>query len=180
VYERIQLAPDVALSTRHKLEAVIVARHAANGGERAFQTRRLVKLDDERRKVMDAYYKGAIDIDLLRSEQERITAEAHEVEVLLESADATLAEWQELLDGPIALITDCATTYTAAANDPDLRRLFTSAVFEHIRIANGQVQSFAIRSPFDLILAAHVQGLPVDEFEYGSLAGERGFEPLIG
>ncbi len=46
--------------------------------------------------------------------------------------------------------------------------------------ANGQVQSFALRPPLDLILAAHVQGLPVDEFEYGGLAGERGFEPLIG
>ena len=47
--------------------------------------------------------------------------------------------------------------------------------------ANGQVQSFVLRPPFDLILAAHVQGLPVDEFEYGvwlgCLAGERGFEP---
>jgi site-specific DNA recombinase len=178
VYERIQLPPDVALSTRHKLEADVVARHAANGDERAFQTRRLVKLEDERRKVMDAYYKGAIDIDLLRSEQERITGEAHEVEGLLESADATLAEWQEVLDGAMTLVTDCAETYRSA--DPATRRLFNSVVFESIRIAGGKVESFVLRPPFDLFLAAHVQGLPVDEFEYGGLAGERGFEPLIG
>jgi hypothetical protein len=29
-------------------------------------------------------------------------------------------------------------------------------VFESTRVANGKVQSFALRSPFDLILAAHV------------------------
>ncbi len=104
----------------------------------------------------------------------RISAESHEVERLLGAADATLAEWHELLDGAIALITDCATIYTAAAKRPRSATLFTSAVFEHIRIANGQVQSFALRSPFDLILAAHVQGLPVDEFEYGGLAELRG------
>jgi len=34
--------------------------------------------------------------------------------------------------------------------------------------------------PFDLILAAHVQGKPVDEFQYGGLAGEEGFEPSNG
>jgi len=54
---------------------------------------------------------------------------------------------------------------------PPVERLLAS-VIESIRIANGQVQSFALQSPFDLILAAHVQGLPVDEFEYGGLAGE--------
>ncbi|HXA27615.1 MAG TPA: hypothetical protein VN193_02615 [Candidatus Angelobacter sp.] len=47
-----------------------------------------MKLEAERRKVMDAYYKGAIDIDLLRSEQERITGEAHEVEGLLAALTA--------------------------------------------------------------------------------------------
>jgi hypothetical protein len=73
-----------------------------------------------------------------------------------------------------------ATTYTSAAEESDLRRLFNTVVCESIRIANGQVQSFALQSPFDLILAAQVQGKPVDEFEYGGLAGERGFEPLIG
>lgn len=180
LYERVQLTPPVAADLRRKLEADIVARHAVNGDERAFHARRLVRLEDERRKVMDAYYKGAIDIDLLRSEQERISAEGHEAERLMAASDATLAEWQSLLDDAIGLITDCATTYTSAAEESDLRRLFNTVVFESIRIANGQVQSFALQSPFDLILAAHVQGLPVDEFEYGGLAGERGFEPLIG
>lgn len=178
VYERIQLAADVALSTRRKLEADVVARHAANGDERAFQSRRLVTLEDERRKVLDAYYKGAIPIDLLRSEQDRISAEGHEVERLLVAADATLQEWQELLDDAMALVTDCAETYRSA-EDAD-KRLFNSVVFERIRIANGQVEGFVLRPPFDLFLAAHVQGVPVDEFEYGGLAGERGFEPLIG
>lgn len=36
--------------------------------------------------------------------------------------------------------------------------------------------SVALQSQDDLILAAHVQGLPVDEFEYGGLAGKTGFE----
>lgn len=36
--------------------------------------------------------------------------------------------------------------------------------------ANDPAQSFALRSPFALVLAAHVQGLPVDELEYVGLA----------
>jgi hypothetical protein len=37
---------------------------------------------------------------------------------------ASDAEWQALLDEAIELITDCATTYTSAVEQSDLRRLF--------------------------------------------------------
>ena len=83
-----------------------------------------------------------------------------------------------MLDDAMALVTNCAETYCAA--EPASRRLYNSVVFERIRIANGKIESYVLRPPFDLVLAAHVQGKPVDEFEYGGLAGERGFEPLIG
>jgi hypothetical protein len=52
------------------------------------------------------------------------------------------------LDGAMTLVADCAENYRAAEDAS--KRLFNSVVFEPTRTANSQVQSFALRSRFDL------------------------------
>jgi site-specific DNA recombinase len=41
--------------------------------ERRSQERIIQRLKDERKKLLDGYYAGAIPVDLLKSEQDRIT-----------------------------------------------------------------------------------------------------------
>lgn len=93
-------------------------------------------------------------------------------------ADATVAEWQELLDDAMALATSCAETYCAAEHAS--RRLYNSVVFERIRIASGKVENYVLRPPFDLVLAAQVKASLRTSSNTGGLAGEEGFEPSNG
>jgi site-specific DNA recombinase len=57
--------------------------------ERRIQERRLVGIEADRKKLLDAHYADAIPLDLLRSEQERLTRELDTVERRLVGSRAT-------------------------------------------------------------------------------------------
>jgi hypothetical protein len=50
---------------------------------------------------------------------------------------------------------------------------FTTVVFEGVLVRDGKVAEATFREPFDLLFSPR-------RFEYGDLAGERGFEPQAG
>ena len=58
---------------------------------REFLTRKLAKAETERRKLLDAYYAGAIDVTTLKAEQARIAADVRGAEECLAAVDAHLA-----------------------------------------------------------------------------------------
>src|SRR5690606_35078988 len=66
-------------------------------GEAIRQRRRLAKLNEEREKLLHAYYAGAVPVDLLRSEQDRLTRETAQAERHLEAAEASFGEIAETL-----------------------------------------------------------------------------------
>lgn len=66
LYERIQLRADMAERLGHWLDAELIAREERNVAERDFQTKRMDKLNAQRRKLLDAYYAGAVDVVMLR------------------------------------------------------------------------------------------------------------------
>ncbi len=93
------------------------------------------------------------------------------VEGQLEAANAHLEEWQEVLRLAAQIASACATAYRRASETT--RRLFNNAVFEAVLVRDGKAAEARYCEPFDLPFSSQ-------RFEYGDLAGERGFEPLIG
>ncbi len=75
LYRRVQLPEGWLKRSEAELEAEIIARQARNAGEREFLTRKLARLEGERRKLLDAYYAGAIDVGMLKAEQDRLGKE---------------------------------------------------------------------------------------------------------
>ena len=67
LYEKIELPKSWRKRLREELEAEITARQHRNAAEREFLTRKLAKADTERRKLLDAYYAGAIDVTTLKT-----------------------------------------------------------------------------------------------------------------
>ncbi len=57
-------------------------------------TRRLGRAEAERRKLLDAYHAGAIDVPTLKTEQARIGADITAANDRLADLDANLTEWQ--------------------------------------------------------------------------------------
>jgi hypothetical protein len=146
LYERTQLRPDMAGRLRHWLEAELVAREERNVAERDFQTKRMEKLNAQRRKLLDAYYPGAVDVMTLREEQGRLRHEIADVEDRLRDVDATLAQWQEILDIAMRFAQSCGTAYRVA--NERTRTLYNRAVFETLIVRDGCIAEPRYAAPF--------------------------------
>ena len=134
-----------------------------------FQTRKLTKLEGERRKLLDAYYASAIDVTMLKGEQDRIGRDVRDVEDRLATVDAHLHEWQETLNVAMRITSNCGNAYARVGDKA--RRLLDTAVFSRLAVRDGKIVEYDLRPPFDILF-----GMP--RFEYGSLVELRGIEPL--
>lgn len=93
---------------------------------------RRTQLEDQRRSLLQAHYAGAIPLELLKEEQDRISRQLAGIEHTLKSyeTDATLV--RSHLDQALDLLEDCHRMYTAA---PDhLKKLLNQVFFTHILI----------------------------------------------
>jgi hypothetical protein len=142
----------------------LVEQQDRNAADRDLQTKRLTVLEGQRRKLLEAYYAGAIDVAMLREEQDRIGRETRQAEELLKSADAGLADWQSVLDLAMRLATNCANAYRLA--DHRIKRQFNEAVFEAIVVRDGHVAEARYQAPFGPFF--------VPEFEHSGLERETG------
>lgn len=104
---------------------------------REIECKQLQRVETERRKLLDAYYAGAVDVVTLRTEQERIGREARSFQDRLTSVGASLEEWQEVLGTAIRFASDCAGAYRRA--DDRIRTQFNAAVFEELLVRDGRV-----------------------------------------
>lgn len=168
LYTSIQLPGSWAERLREELDAEVIERQRADAAERELLTRRVAKAETERRKLLDAYYGGAIDVAILKGEQARIGADLAAARDRLTDLDANLSEWQEILELAATLATRCGDAYRKA--DDPTRRLFNAAVFTRLAVKDGLLCHEEYRAPFGDIF-----GVP--EFEYGTRERLTGIEP---
>ncbi|MGH9109872.1 MAG: hypothetical protein ACRDY3_10505, partial [Acidimicrobiales bacterium] len=128
------------------------------------------RLESERYKLMEAYYANAIDVTMLRREQERIGAELRSVESRQGVLDGSFEEWQDVMNLALRFSTRCATAYHRAGDRT--RRLLNAAVLDEVHVRDGHVVEAAYKDkePFDLLFSS-------PKFEYGDVVGRGGFEP---
>jgi len=168
LYQQIQLPASWAERLREEMQAEIIDRQAADAAQRELLSRRLAKAETRRRKLLDAYYAGAIDVTTLKAEQANIGADIHAVQNRLGDLDANLDEWQEILELAATLATRCGDAYRNASYRT--RKMFNSAVFERLEVEDGQLSGQEYRPPFDDIFN-------VTEFEYETRVEVAGIEP---
>jgi hypothetical protein len=89
------------------------------------------------------------------------------VEQRLRDVDATLAQWQEILDIAMRFAQSCGTAYRVA--NERTRTLYNRAVFETLIVRDGCIAEPHYAAPFGLVFG-------VDEFEQGSLERETRLE----
>ena len=127
---------------REELAGEIVERQRADAAQRELLTRRLAKAEAQRRKLLDAYYAGAIDVTTLKSEQARIGADIQAAKDRLGDLDANLGEWQEILDLAATFATRCGDAYRKASDRT--RKQFNAAVFERLDVKDGRALPRAV------------------------------------
>jgi DNA invertase Pin-like site-specific DNA recombinase len=145
-YSRVQISTEV----REALDAAISEEFAILNAQAKYETRDLAKqkndLLNERAKLMQAHYAGAVPLDQLKEEQDRIATTLAQVTYRLDAASASYAEAQEELADCLDLASDCYSVYQQA---PDaVRRLFNQAFFERIYITDDGDVRPEIAQPF--------------------------------
>jgi site-specific DNA recombinase len=168
LYQRIQLPASWVTRLREELQTEMTTRSGRNAAERTSLVNQLQRVENERRKLLDAYYAGAVDVVTLRREQERINGMARTLQERLSQVDASLDEWQAVLDVAVRFAADCSAAYRRS--NEKTRALFNQAVFEQVLVRDGRIAEARYLAPFDLLFNAR-------EFEYHDLVGGAGFEP---
>jgi hypothetical protein len=159
LYQQMQLSELAAEHIRESLKAELVPRPERHRTDDAFYIQRLAKLDNERHKLLEAYYANAIELPLLRSEQERISREAVQIRSREAASRAVLTQWEERVEQAIRLVTEGARGY--ASSNAAARRVLNRAVFERVSLADSRVTEVAFRPPFDTVMPLVGYRVPV-------------------
>ncbi len=129
---------------RTDLEALIhdeLSRYLGDGQEeQTRQTKRISQLKKQRDKLLQAHYAGAIDLDQLAEEQQRISAELTTAHRHLAKAQTSQIDLESAITKALDLVENCAQTYKQA--DTAFKRELNQALFERIAIQhNGQTDT---------------------------------------
>jgi site-specific DNA recombinase len=183
---------------RSKLDHALTGmrQHAEQDVKR--QQQRLAKLADERTKLLHAYYQGAIPIDLLHQEQQRISTQTTSAEAQLQTAQRSATDVQATLQKALDLLANCPDAYAKAPGH--LRRQWNQALFLRLLVHDQDIQQAEIAEPFATLATPNLAN-ELDHHEQqprhaqrrtrqagtaalcgggsnkGQIVGETGFEP---
>ena len=121
--------------------------------DHARATHRLASLTHERKAVLQAHYTGAIPLDLLKDEMDRLTREMAEAERLTRNASKTVDELDLTLHQALMVASTCHQQYQAAP--PHIRRQINQGFFTRLLIApDGSVERAELTEPFATLLVS--------------------------
>ncbi len=132
-----------------RTELATQQQDAARGLKRALARQQQVK--DERQKLLQAHYTGAIPQDLLASEMKRFTRELADADAEIQAAKATNSDVEATLALALNAAAHCEVAYLSA---PDaIRRQINQGFFERLLIGeDGSVERAEFTEPFRLLL----------------------------
>lgn len=106
---------------------------------------------DERQKLLQAHYSGAIPQDLLASEMQRLTRALAEAEGEIKAANTTSSEVEATLAAALAAASKCEQAYLSAPEP--VRRQINQGFFEKLLIGeDGSVEWAELTEPFRALL----------------------------
>ncbi|MGH2769524.1 MAG: recombinase family protein, partial [Actinomycetota bacterium] len=155
-YQRIQLSPETVTNVRIELGGQLARERAEAERQVVDQEKRVVVLDQERQKLLQAYYADALPIDLFRAEQARITREKAEAERILERNRLEFTALEDAITQAVELAGNCHQDYLEA--EPMIRRRFNQAFFERVWVTDQGVSAVALTKPFQALVDAGLGG----------------------
>ena len=152
-YRLVQLTAKGLDVTAQVIEEDIAEQQDSVLAERQRQQQRLLQLDDERTKLMQAHYAEAVPLDLMKREQERISREIAATESAIAASDFTAEQIKKTITDAVAFASDCHRAYTAASLT--VRRQMNQAFYVRIMVTEEGVTEWTYNQPFALLMAAH-------------------------
>ena len=132
LYQQIRLSSDDRREIERYLRAEFEHIQANRQQDIQRLTTRQQQLEDQRHKLLEAHYEGAIPLDLLKNEQDQLTSSILAIQRELDGYTADAALVEQHLTQALDLLEDCQRLYLAA---PDrLKKLLNQVFFERILV----------------------------------------------
>jgi site-specific DNA recombinase len=145
-YATIRPSCEHIRQVRSKLDHALAGMRQQAEEDVTRQQRRLAKLTDERTKLLHAYYQGAIPLDLLHQEQERINTQTAAAEAQLHTAQRSASDVQATLQRALDLLAAGPDAYSKAPGH--LRRQWNQALFLRLLVHDKDIHEAEIAEPF--------------------------------
>lgn len=143
----MQIDPETIEAVSGIIHAKFDEMMAEGAAELADLASRRTQLEGEQQKLLQAHYAGAIALDLLKREQDRITASLEAIEHRITANHGNYAAARENLDDSLKLLSNAADIYEHA--DDANRRLINQALFKAIYIDEDNDVRVGYRNPYD-------------------------------
>ena len=152
LYRRFELPVESVHSIRLGVQAEMAADSAAAHGQAERANRTLEKLGRERTTLMQAHYQGAIPLELLKSEMERLTTAMRAAQRQVELSGKHISDVEDVLEQALAVAGSCHTHYVGA---PDfVKRQINQGFFKRLMIQqDGTVEQVELTEPFAALMA---------------------------
>ena len=149
-YRTFKLTEAESTEVRDQIRLELASNKDINERDARIQKERLRKLQVERSKLMQAYYSGAVTLDILADEQGRINRDTEQAESLLAGATRQFEDIEGLVQLALDLLKDCDRFYRLAPDS--LRRRMNQALFEQVYVdVEGAVKDVILMEPFKTI-----------------------------
>ena len=133
LYENIQLPPHIREAVEKELQSVIAKEKEKYDLEIDGLLGKKRTLEHKSEKLLEAHYNDVIPLELLKSEQERITKELAAINHEIKQHDVTFEQISQNLSNALELLDNCAAFYK---NGSDIiKRMMNQAIFEKIYIS---------------------------------------------
>ena len=150
-YATVSLSPGLADAVRQRLSSDL--RQLNQDAEREHQRlrREQTQLEAEQASLLRAHYAGAVPLDLLKREQDRLADRLGHLQRRLAETTSQLDSVDANLTVCLRLLTNCQAAY-GAAPDP-IRRQLNQAFFTKLYVDEDGIR-FDLAEPFGILLSA--------------------------
>ena len=154
----IQVAPQRAAEIRDSVLDELRGEREQAAADRARASQRLATLTSERKAGLQAHYAGALPLDLLKEEMDRLTQDMATAERVIKNSSTTVDELEATLQAALAVAGNCHQRYAQAP--PHVRRQLNQGFFTKLFIArDGSVERAELTEPFASLMD-HEVGAP--------------------
>ncbi len=158
-YEGFQLSPEKVVRLRQGICDELAWEQGVAAEDAIRAERRVRDIKEQRQKLLSAHYAGAVPLDMLKIEMDRLTRELTEAEKSIAASKTASAKLEETLDRALEIAGNCARAYLGEETTPAVRRRFNQGLFKKLFIAqDGQVERLEMTEPFATVLDPNLLG----------------------
>ena len=174
-YARVRLTQSEREAIRQAVERYAGALLENATKESARHAHRLQMLQQQQKKLLHAFYNGAVDETVLEEEQERIEVERREVHRWSEAAAHDAGEVTQALHEALLLLEKAQVAYRQAT--PTVRRLLNQALFEGLLLRD---EDDLEANPTPWVNEVRALARAAQDSQPARRNGQNGHDPLSG